>query len=870
MTGAVEGYFVRDEAGRLATSPVGATQERALYSLRVWLDDLSAIPMNDGHFRFEGVAAGVHTVRAEATYGGQVHRAEGTVTVIAGATVAPEVIEVSVESAPELAWHWVTTQNRWGNPTGMYVGASVIGPDGLRPTDPTLQMTVRTNDPTEVWVSEGEPSVGHETRTFDDCFAEATLGGFTITGQALCGGSIPSSLRMKPAVNVEIEPCPVIIGQPATVRWTKGWSATAKPAAGVSLVITDGMYGTTRTLTLRPSPDWFPDVAVYYPRDSWELGAADTAKLKPGVPYVLTVDAADALDPAQIRQRFPSRLTFTAVDPGEVPPPPGTWPQTTLPVVNDALDGFVYYAEAPGPHPIGNELVVVPHPVAHLVPAEGAAVTLGNHITITTGREGHLHLDAMRPGPLPMTVAAENPTTGDFFTQPMTLELVERGAYSPTATEGTVVAYVCHTPGRVWVDRAPGAGPPLLSSRVIVDGPQADPAYLQNVLPQSDGRIQLWLSPGVHSLRFEGITEGKVWTLTTAVGAAAGQTLTLAGDLAPTADAKPLHFLGVQATENFGFDADANIRVRAVTPDGLFRAPQVTPGDTPQLSLVPDKEPTRPLFPMGPSLFAPGEWDFGYYPRQGYFQVWPNRDQYGLPGALLMETEHYGFPLGHAPMDTRVGNVYWIKTYPCPLVAGKPGIVYWGPSPLPGWYRFAVQRANICLDSAVPGDPIRGFTQPSSNRVRVLSRTDTREWLDPTSSFYSPYTLCVYTYDSQWHNCQRQKWLNHVMVQPQEEQQMPTDIDGDEITYEYQWARSIDGGATWMAWGNSGATLPATATAKGDSWKVRARAYDGTDYSPWVESAPVTIGNTPPPPPGQVIISPGSPTSADNLTATVA
>jgi hypothetical protein len=68
-----------------------------------------------------------------------------------------------------------------------------------------------------------------------------------------------------------------------------------------------------------------------------------------------------------------------------------------------------------------------------------------------------------------------------------------------------------------------------------------------------------------------------------------------------------------------------------------------------------------------------------------------------------------------------------------------------------------------------------------------------------------------------------------------------TDADGDAVSYDYQWARSTDGGTTWEAWGYPGVTLSRTQTALGDSWKARGRAYDGMTYGAWLESAPVQI-----------------------------
>lgn len=95
-----------------------------------------------------------------------------------------------------------------------------------------------------------------------------------------------------------------------------------------------------------------------------------------------------------------------------------------------------------------------------------------------------------------------------------------------------------------------------------------------------------------------------------------------------------------------------------------------------------------------------------------------------------------------------------------------------------------------------------------------------------------------------------------------------TDADGDGLTYQYQWAKSTDGGSTWSEWGNDGEALAASATAKEEQWKARARASDGTDSGPWQESSAVTILNSAPGAPGTVIVTPGSPVTGQALTAT--
>ncbi len=83
---------------------------------------------------------------------------------------------------------------------------------------------------------------------------------------------------------------------------------------------------------------------------------------------------------------------------------------------------------------------------------------------------------------------------------------------------------------------------------------------------------------------------------------------------------------------------------------------------------------------------------------------------------------------------------------------------------------------------------------------------------------------------------------------------------GDAITYEYEWSKD-----DWVRPGIGGRTLPSSNTTKGDTWKGRTRAYDGTDYSNWVESDPVAIGNTAPSAPDKPTISPTSPLTGDDL-----
>lgn len=66
-----------------------------------------------------------------------------------------------------------------------------------------------------------------------------------------------------------------------------------------------------------------------------------------------------------------------------------------------------------------------------------------------------------------------------------------------------------------------------------------------------------------------------------------------------------------------------------------------------------------------------------------------------------------------------------------------------------------------------------------------------------------------------------------------------TDADSDTLTYQYQWA-SRSGDGAWSTWGHDGGTLAHADLVTADQWKARARAFDGTDGSTWVESAPVS------------------------------
>ncbi|MEN6403598.1 MAG: Ig-like domain-containing protein, partial [Armatimonadia bacterium] len=97
-----------------------------------------------------------------------------------------------------------------------------------------------------------------------------------------------------------------------------------------------------------------------------------------------------------------------------------------------------------------------------------------------------------------------------------------------------------------------------------------------------------------------------------------------------------------------------------------------------------------------------------------------------------------------------------------------------------------------------------------------------------------------------------------------------TDVDGDGLTYQVQWNKSVDGGLTWAGWGYTGNTLSAARTTRGELWQARARAYDGRTYGAFTISDPVTIGNTAPTDPLEVSLTPGDGNLADRLFASAA
>ena len=59
-----------------------------------------------------------------------------------------------------------------------------------------------------------------------------------------------------------------------------------------------------------------------------------------------------------------------------------------------------------------------------------------------------------------------------------------------------------------------------------------------------------------------------------------------------------------------------------------------------------------------------------------------------------------------------------------------------------------------------------------------------------------------------------------------------TDANGDKLTYQCKWAKQNSDGS-WATWSYTSRTLPAAQVAIGQTWRVRARAYDGIGYGPF-------------------------------------
>jgi len=88
-----------------------------------------------------------------------------------------------------------------------------------------------------------------------------------------------------------------------------------------------------------------------------------------------------------------------------------------------------------------------------------------------------------------------------------------------------------------------------------------------------------------------------------------------------------------------------------------------------------------------------------------------------------------------------------------------------------------------------------------------------------------------------------------------------TDEDGDAVTYSYAWYK----GAAHQSAYDGQTTVPASATAKGETWKCLVTPSDGKQEGAAGEDS-VVIGNTAPSGPDKPTVSPASPKTGDDLT----
>jgi len=77
--------------------------------------------------------------------------------------------------------------------------------------------------------------------------------------------------------------------------------------------------------------------------------------------------------------------------------------------------------------------------------------------------------------------------------------------------------------------------------------------------------------------------------------------------------------------------------------------------------------------------------------------------------------------------------------------------------------------------------------------------------------------------------------------------QGPHDLDGDPVAYNFEWSRDGELQNDHSSNGTSAsATLPASATARGEVWSCTARVFDTFTWGAWSDPVEVTVSNNPP------------------------
>ncbi|MEN6545901.1 MAG: NosD domain-containing protein [Armatimonadia bacterium] len=126
-----------------------------------------------------------------------------------------------------------------------------------------------------------------------------------------------------------------------------------------------------------------------------------------------------------------------------------------------------------------------------------------------------------------------------------------------------------------------------------------------------------------------------------------------------------------------------------------------------------------------------------------------------------------------------------------------------------------------CIDAGDPASPFANEPTPNGGRVNMGYDGNTvyASKTPPNSAPLAPTTVTITPVAPGPENL-----TGHASG--------ATDVDGNAITYRYQWAKKKADG-TWDRWSYTGEVLPKARILLGETWRVRAQAYDGALYSPW-------------------------------------
>ncbi len=98
----------------------------------------------------------------------------------------------------------------------------------------------------------------------------------------------------------------------------------------------------------------------------------------------------------------------------------------------------------------------------------------------------------------------------------------------------------------------------------------------------------------------------------------------------------------------------------------------------------------------------------------------------------------------------------------------------------------------------------------------------------------------------------------------------PSDLDGDTVTHKFDWSAGSKSYSSNNYIAGNTHELPASETAKGETWICRVTAWDGEQQSStYTQSNSLTIRNTPPNTPVAAVITPTDPDGRDDLRCNV-